>query len=244
MTTSHEGHRARLRERFVGSGLPAFHDHEVLELLLGYAIPRRDVKAIAKSLLSEFHTLAAVFDASREDLVRIDGIGERAAVLIRLIPRLLERYQQDRWGDTESISSTSDAVAYLRSLLSTEREEVFYLLALNSRNALIAREALGGGGGNRPGTRLVAREQLQRGTVNRAAVFPRLVVEAALKHRATAVILAHNHPGGDCRPSSADRQLTLKLKKILSDLDIALHDHIIIAGPDKSYSFAQQGELL
>jgi len=220
-----EGHRSRLRERFERSGLQGFHDHEVLELLLTFAIPRRDVKPLARELMGKFSTLAAVFDAPLKHLKEVDGIGGTASVLIGLIPRLLERYQQDRWTHTEVFASTSEALTYLASLFGAARNEVFYLLALNSRNALIAAE------------------HIQQGTVNRAAVFPRQVVEAALKHRATAVILAHNHPGGDARPSSADRQLTRKLKKVLNDLDIAVHDHIIIAGPNSSFSFAEHGEL-
>ncbi len=217
-----EGHRRRLRERFTKSGLAGFHDHEILELLLTYAIPRRDVKTIAKDLLSEFGSnLASVFDAPAEDLQRVEGIGENAAVLIGLMPRLFDSYQSSRWVRNETFDSTESAVSYLRALLGTQRNEVFCVLALDSKN------------------RLIAVESVQKGSVNRTAVFPRQVVEASLKHRATAVILAHNHPGGAPLPSAADRQLTRRLKKILGDLDIVVHDHIIIAGHDQFYSFAQ-----
>lgn len=219
-----EGHRKRLRERFERSGLEGFHDHEVLELLLTFAIPRRDVKPIAKALLEEYGKLAAVFDAPLPILQTTGGVGPHAATLLSLIPRLLERYQRDRWKPACSFNSTEEVVPYLSSLLGTERHEVFCLLALNSRNELIAAEPI------------------QKGSVNRAAVFPRQVVEACLKHRATAVILSHNHPGGDPTPSSADRQLTRKLRRILLDLDIQVHDHIIIAGLNH-YSFAKNGEL-
>ncbi len=246
MTAGPEGHRERLRERFERSGLQGFHDHEVLELALTYVIPRRDVKPIARALLEKFGgNLADVFDAPRQALQEVAGVGAAAALLVNLIPRLLERYQQDRWKKTRVLSTIQETVAYLSSVLGTERNELFYVLALNSRNALIAHETLqesvtteGGGP-----LQLIAGETIQRGTVNRAAVFPRLVVETALKHRATAVILAHNHPGGDAQPSAADRQLTRKLKRLLDDLDITVHDHIIIAGPDRYYSFAEHGEL-
>lgn len=224
MSSDNEGHRQRLRERFLESGLDGFHDHEVLEFLLSFAIPRKDVKPVAKNLLGEFKTLSAVLDASRERLVQVEGMGPYSAVFLSLLPRLVERYQRDRWKDNPTFSSTRDAVGYLSSLLGTERTEVFYVLALNSKNSLIAGEAV------------------QRGSVNRAAVFPRQVVEVAFKHRATAVILAHNHPGGDPTPSPSDRQLTRRLKRILNDLDILVHDHIIIGGP-KYFSFAEQGEL-
>jgi DNA repair protein RadC len=242
MTVGPEGHRERLRERFERSGLQGFHDHEVVELVLTYVIPRRDVKPIARELLAKFgQNLADVFDAPRQILQGIEGIGPTAALFFNLIPRLLERYQQDRWKRTRLLSSIRETVDFLVSILATERTEVFYVLALNSRNALIAHEALQESASGPH--RLIAGETIQRGTVNRAAVFPRLVVEAALKHRATAVILAHNHPGGDPQPSSADRQLTRKLQRLLSDLDIMVHDHIIIAGPDRYYSFAERGEL-
>ncbi len=224
MSIGPEGHRQRLRERFDRSGFDGFHDHEVLELVLSYAIPRRDVKSIARELMEKFGSLAAVFDAPRVSLEQINGVGAHAAILINTIPRLMDRYQKDRWKPNPTFNSTQEAASYLSASLKTERSEVFCILALSSRNALIAME------------------QIQRGSVNRTAVFPRLVVEAALKHRATAVILAHNHPGGDPNPSSADRQLTRKLNRILKDLDILVHDHIIIAGPSH-YSFAENGGM-
>jgi DNA repair protein RadC len=226
MTTGAEGHRKRLRERFQRSGLDGFHDHEVLELVLLYAIPRRDVKPVAKQVLSEFgNNLSAVFDAPAAALERVPGLGTHAAILLSLVPRLIEAYHSSRWSRDEAFNSTGAAVSYLSARLGTERNEVFCILALNSRNHLIAME------------------EIQRGSVNRTAVFPRLVVEASLKHRATAVILAHNHPGGDPQPSAADRLLTKKLKKILSELDIVVHDHIVIAGPSQYHSFAQSGDL-
>jgi DNA repair protein RadC len=225
MNTGPEGHRQRLRERFQRSGLSGFHDHEILELLLTYVIPRKDVKPVAKGLLAKFGNLAAVFDAPASELTLEDGIGERAAVLLNLVPRLLESYQSSRWKRRETLNSTENAVAYLAARLGAERNEIFYILALDSQN------------------RIIADEPIQKGSINRTAVFPRLVVECCLKHRATAVILAHNHPGGGPQPSAADRQLTIRLKKILGDLDIIVHDHIIIAGPDQHYSFAQNGGL-
>jgi len=227
MNLGPDGHRRRLRERFQSSGLSGFHNHEVLELLLTYAIPRKDVKPIAKELLHKFgNNLAAVLDAPSVELMRVDGIGQNAAVFLGLIPRVLESYQSSRWPHRQvAFSSTPSAVAFLSALLGTERNEIFCILALDSQN------------------RLIAVERIQEGSVNRTAVFPRQVVESSIKHRATAVILAHNHPGGGPQPSGADRQLTLRLKKLLGDLDIVVHDHIIIAGPDQHYSFAESGGL-
>ncbi len=224
MTDGAAGHRQRLRERFEKAHLEGFHDHEVLELILTYAIPRRDVKPLAKNLLAHFGSFSAVLDAPLEDLKLIPGIGAHAAILVHLVPRLLERYQQDRWRQGLTIDSTRAAVSFLSARLGGQRNEVFCLLALNSRNDLIAAE------------------EIQKGSVNRTAVFPRLVVEASVKHRATAVILAHNHPSGDPQPSAADRQITTRLKKLLTELDIVVHDHIIIAGPNY-FSFAENGGL-
>lgn len=224
MSAEHDGHRQRLRERFEQSGLDAFHDHEVLELLLMYAIPRRDVKPLAKGLLAEFGGLAAVLDAPLPQLRQVKGVGDHAALLLTLTPRLLDRYQQDRWRKRRAFHSTQEVVAYLQPKLSAEVKEVFYLMALNSQNGLIAMEPV------------------QHGTVNKTVVLPRLVVEVALKHRAAAVIFAHNHPSGEPKPSSADRQITTRLKKTLHDLDITVHDHIIIAG-STYYSFAENGDL-
>lgn len=222
-----EGHRRRLRERFLKSGLAGFHDHEILEFLLTYALPQKDVKPIAKDLLEKFgNNLASVFDTPVVTLQHeVKGIGEYSAILIGLIPRLFESYQSSRWVRQQTFVSTQSAVSYLRAFLGTQRNEVFCVVALDSQN------------------RLIAVEQVQRGSVNRTAVFPRQVAEASLKHRATAVILAHNHPGGSPLPSAADRQLTKRLTTILGDLDIVVHDHIIIAGNDQYYSFAETGGL-
>lgn len=224
MATGADGHRKRLRERLAQSGFDGFHDHEVLELLLSYVIPRRDVKPVAKTLLATFKSLSAVFDAPVESLREVPGVGPQASILINSIPQLFERYQNDRWKQRQILSSTQQAVERLHAELGMELNEVFCVLALSSQNALLAIE------------------RLPEGSVNRTAVFPRLVIEAVLKHRATAAILAHNHPGGGPSPSAADRQLTRKLKRILNDLDITVHDHIIIAGPNY-YSFTEHGEL-
>jgi DNA repair protein RadC len=224
MEIGNEGHRTRLRERFSRCGLDGFHDHEVLEILLSYAIPRKDIKPLARELLARFGNLAAVLDAPSAALLQVPGIGMQASTLICLMPRVFERYQASRWCRNQTFDSTRVAVSYLSARLGTERSEKFCILALNSRNDLIEME------------------EIQRGSVNRTAVFPRLVAEASLRHRATAVILAHNHPGGDPNPSSADQQLTRRLKRVLNDLDIVVHDHIIIAGP-QYYSFVEHGAL-
>ena len=218
-----EGHRKRLRERFIRSGLDAFQDHEVLELLLTYAIPRKDVKPIAKRLLSHFKSLSSVFDAPRESLEAIDGVGHQAATLISLIPQLLERYAFDRQRHREVLSCAKDVWEYIKPKVDKAFESL-WMIALDSRN------------------KVLAAEMIQKGTVNRTIVIPRLVVETAIKYRATAVILVHNHPGGSTVPSQADRQITALLKQTLDTLDIRLLDHLIITS-SSYYSFAEMGDL-
>lgn len=223
-TTGKEGHRERLRERFLKGGFDGFHDYEVLELLLCFALPRRDVKPVAKVLLERFGSLAGVLDAPRAKLEETDGIGPYAAMLLSLVPQLLDRYRRDRWKDAPAISSTADAVGYLSARLGDRREEAFWLLGLDSRN------------------RLLVDLKVQDGTVNRTVVLPRRVVDACVKHGVTAVIFGHNHPSGDPSPSANDIALTRKLRRILSEIDIVVHDHVIVAG-SSYYSFAEKGEL-
>ena len=173
------------------------------------------------------NNLASVFDAPAEALQReVEGIGEQCRGSDWPDVPVCSILTSRAAGCATRLSVRLEAaVSYLRALLGTQRNEVFCVLALDSQN------------------RLIAVEQVQRGSVNRTAVFPRQVAEASLKHRATAVILAHNHPGGGPLPSAADRQLTQRLKNILGDLDIVVHDHIIIAGHDQYYSFAETGGL-
>ncbi|MEJ5300643.1 MAG: DNA repair protein RadC [Thermodesulforhabdaceae bacterium] len=218
-----EGHRRRLRERFATSGLEAFQDHEVLELLLTYAIPRKDVKSIAKKLLVHFKSLSSVFDAPRESLQSIEGVGPQAAILISLIPQLSERYAFDRQRHRDTLSCAKDVWEYIKPRVDKAFESL-WMIALDSQN------------------KVLAAEMIQKGTVNRTVVIPRLVVETAIKHRATAVILVHNHPGGSTAPSQADRHITSLLKKTLEVLDIRLLDHLIITS-SSYYSFAETGDL-
>lgn len=217
------GHRKRLRERFTTSGLEAFQDHEVLELLLTYAIPRKDVKPVAKKLLSHFKSLSSVFDAPRESLERIEGVGPQAAILISLIPQILERYNFDRQRKKETLSCAREVWEYIKPKIDKAFESL-WVITLDSQN------------------RILATEMIQKGTVNRTVVIPRLIVESAIKHRATAVILVHNHPAGNPTPSQADYQITSIMKRTLETLDIKLLDHLIVT-TFSYYSFSEAGDL-
>ncbi len=223
MLTS-QGHRRRLRDRFNGNGLGAFADHEVLELLLTYAIPRKDVKPIARALLQRFGSLANTLDAGPADLMAVEGIGETAATLFHLMPALTRRYLRDRWGHKPKLMTREDLGRFVVDELATADYEVFLLVALTHENQVI--RAL----------------RLHEGSLTSAPVYPRLVVEAALRHKAARVVFAHNHPGGLARPSDEDVEVTGVLCRALGTIDIGVVDHIIVAGP-RTFSFAEAGLL-
>ena len=217
-----EGHRARLRERYESAGLDGFADHEALELLLTYAIPRKDTKPIAKALIERFGSLGAVFSAPREELQGVHGIGESASVLISLLlplSRLYYREQADRVRGRQQPGEWAD---YCRALLMGERYERVYVLALDA------------------GGRLLQKTLISSGDEGEAAFYPRLAVAALLRAGAQAAVLCHNHPDGDARPSLADRQLTEALIPLLAPLGVDLVDHIIITDT-AAFSFRQSG---
>lgn len=218
------GHRQRLKERYLTCGIGGFQDYEKLELILSYAIPRKDMKPIAKALISRFGSIRGVFDADYEELQKVDGIGEHAALLLKLIKDMLTTYLKERLLDRVRISCTQDLVNYWRTEIGSLKDERFYVMYLNSQNHLIAIE------------------QIQEGTVNQAIVPPRKVLEKALWHKASAMILIHNHPSGNVRPSEHDIQLTRTIQKTASALNIAVHDHVII-GADGFFSLREEGLL-
>lgn len=221
----HHGHRQRLRRRFLEEGLEGFEDHQVLELLLFNVLPRQDTNALAHLLLRRFGGLSAALEADPADLATIPGMGDVAAAFLTLIPPLTRRYLIDREArDKPSLNDPAKAAAYVRALTAGRTEEVFYVLCLDQR------------------ARLLFPALLARGTVNEAHVHPRQVVEAALRHKAVEVILAHNHPSGNCTPSAADRHLTRILINALIPIGIRLVDHLITAG-DRCLSMAQEGIL-
>ena len=220
----HKGHRRRLKERLLEEGVDSFDDHQVLELLLFYGIPQKDTNEIAHLLLEKYDTLANVFEADYYELSEIPGLGQHAASLLRLIPALSRRYAQDRWKDRAGLSDVKSAGNYAASLFVGDVYEAFYMICLDSQNKVIKHILL------------------SEGTINEAMIYPRLVVEYALRHKAAAVILAHNHPGGSTGPSSADRDITKKLAAALEMISVRVIDHIIVAGT-KYASLAEKGMI-
>ena len=205
-----EGHRGRLLERFSANGLGAFHDHEIIELILTFALPRKDTKPIAKELLKRFKTVGGVFNASPEKLQEVKGLGERSAQLFPLIRDTMAHCLKERFQKQPHISHQQDVEEYLRLFYGYRQDEYVAALFLDSSN------------------RILCTEMLATGTVNQCAVYPRSVIGIALKQGATTIILAHNHPGGALTPSESDWMITERLFAICKLIEIPLLDHIII----------------
>lgn len=210
----HGGHRSRLKQRFLQHGLDSFDGHQVLELLLFYAIPRRDVNPIAHDLMRQFGNLSAVFHASVEELCKVSGITENAATLIRMIPSISRRYLIDKEADIKIIDSVETAGQYIMPYFSYEQDEVTYLLCMDNMR------------------RVICCTEMSRGNVNSVEISGRRVMEEVLVRRASAVILAHNHPGGMAFPSREDEVTTQHIAKMLNSVGVELTDHLVFADDD------------
>lgn len=209
--TMHEGHRHRLRERFRREGLENFEPHEVLELLLFYARARGDVNPLAHALLDTFGSLRGVLEAPVEQLMAVSGVGEETATLISAMVPMFRRYEMCLCEERKRLRNCGEVKTYCKALLTGLRKERFYVLSVSTQMRLV-------------GQRIVA-----EGSLSEVAAYPRLVVETALNHNAYGVILCHNHPGGDVRPSVGDVDVTRNLEMVLSRLGIVLIDHIIVS---------------
>lgn len=218
----HKGHRQRLKKRYILSGIDALHDYEVLELLLFYAIPRRDTKALAKDLLKKFGSLKKLMDADPKEIEALTGVGAQTALLIRLVKDLGTLYLQEKAMETAQISSTKALLDYCMASMGGLKDERFNVIYLNAQN------------------RIIKTEVIQEGIVNQAVVYPRKILEMALKHKASSIILVHNHPSGNIKPSEADIRLTRTLQDTARVLDILIHDHIIV-GENRYFSFREEG---
>ena len=221
----HEGHRNRLKNRFLEEGLDDFVDHQILELLLFYAIPRRDTNELAHSLINKYGSLSGVLEADPKDLSKTPGLGENSAILLALIPSLARVYLKDRWGTRPALNSTAKAGEYVLTLCAGRTYEVFYVICLDAQHNVIY-PAL-----------------VHEGTIDQAPVYPRIIVETALRHKAHSVILAHNHPGGSPSPSPQDIEVTKRIQIALEQISISVLDHIIAAG-EQYASCAEKGLLL
>ena len=214
-----------MRERYMRHGLGSFEDHEVLEVLLYYAIARRDTNELAHRLLSEFGSLDLLFDADPMDTVKIAGMTDRAAVLVSMVPALSGRYQNSRYSKKSELNSSDKIGEFAVSLFAGKSYECFHIICLDNRKQLIAAP------------------MVSEGTVNEAPVYPRRAAKEALKYNAVSVVLAHNHPSGELTPSESDRDVTGQIASALSPLEIDVLDHVII-GNGRYYSFAEHGLML
>jgi DNA repair protein RadC len=221
---SAEGHRARLRSRLLDAGPDALADHEMLELVLFLALPRRDTKPIARELISRFGSFAGAIAAPLRDLRCVEGLGEAGAAALKTIQAAALRLARAEVMEQPVLSNWDRLMAYLTAVLAREKVEQFRLLFLDARNRLLADEAQA------------------HGTVNHTPVYPREVVKRALDLHATAIILVHNHPSGDPTPSRADIDMTREIKTAAEALGIVLHDHVII-GNGRWLSFRREGLL-
>ena len=206
----YHGHRERLRERFRDAGPDALSDYELLEMVLFRALPRRDVKPLAKSLIGRFGSFAEVVHAPEARLREISGLGEAAIIEIKLIAASASRVAKGQLKQRTMLSSLTAVIDYCRTSMAFADKEQFRILFLDKRNQLIADEVQ------------------QVGTVDHTPVYPREVVKRALELSATAIILVHNHPSGDPTPSQADIQMTKSIVDISAPLGISVHDHIIV----------------
>jgi DNA repair protein RadC len=217
-------HRKRLRERFVMAGAQAFPDYELLELVLFRAIPRQDVKPLARRLLDAFGDFNGVLSASTERIAEVEGAGEAVAVEIKIVEAAAHRLARARVLGRQVISSWDALIDYCHTVMSHRETEHFRVLFLDRKNALIADE------------------EQARGTVDHVPVYPREVMKRALELNASALILVHNHPSGDPTPSQADIAMTAQIKVAADALGLTLHDHIVI-GRSREQSFRATGLL-
>ena len=218
----HDGHRQRMRERYLREGLDHFSDIQVLEFLLYFTIKRRDTNPIAHALLQRFGTLSQVLEAPVDELQKVDGIGPESAMLLHFSTALGRYYVVNRAMQNKVLSSTEKCGEFLIPFFQGRRNETVYLLCLDAKCKLLCCREVG------------------EGSVNSAGVSPRRVVEIALSANATTVILAHNHPSGIAVPSAEDVQTTYRMANALDAVEIILADHIIVADGDYT-SMAQSG---
>lgn len=219
-------HRSRLRARFLASGFDGMSEHEVIELLLTLAIPRADVKEPAKTLLARFGDLRGILDAPNEELSEVRGIGPVTPVALKIIRAAATLYLQQSATKGDYLSNRDDLVAFWRMRIGALRNEVFQVAFLDSGHHLLNDGV----------------ETMQEGTLDRAAVYPRRVIESAIRRNAAAIVIAHNHPNGNTTPSEQDKLTTRAIVLAATTVGISVLDHIIVS-VDSAFSFKKEGLL-
>jgi len=222
MTEDRRGHRFRLREKFLKNGLPAFLDHEIIELLLSLGTPRRDCKHAAKDALKQFRSLSGVLEAPSDDPQKVKGIGPHNVFGVRFIQEVSRRYLRERMMSRPVCHSSKEVFDYLYHSLRDAKREKFKVLFVDAKN------------------RIIEEKTISEGTVDSSAVYPREVIKSALKFDASSLIFVHNHPSGDPTPSESDREITKELVFAVQVMQVKVLDHIII-GNNCYFSFADEG---
>lgn len=223
---THAGHRQRLRQRFKKTGLDGFADYEVIELILTLAIPRTDVKQPAKQLIKRFGNLRGILDAPIEEMRGVDGLGEVTPVALKIIRSAATLYLQQAAESVDSLADSQRLAEFWRMRIGSLANEVFQVAYLDSGYRLL-----------RDGV-----EELEQGTVDRAAVYPRRVIESALRRGAAAIVLAHNHPNGNVTPSEHDKLLTRAIVLAAETVHLKVLDHLIVS-IDEVFGFRKAGLL-
>ena len=214
------GHRERLRNKFLSGN--KLEDYELLELLLTYAIPRKDVKLLAKSLLAHFGSLGSVLSANVDDLMQVNGIKESSATLLHLTGKMNQAILKKDLTNKKSLKTWEEIENYCYALLGRETKEYVYVILLDSECCVI--DAV----------------QMQKGTVNQTALYIREVIEVLLKYHAVSFLLVHNHPNGSARPSAEDIKMTQELQETTAKMNIIMQDHFIVS-PSGTNSFQMMG---
>ena len=210
----HSGHRQRMRERYVKQGLEGFAQHEALELMLFYAIPQKNVNPLAHALIERFGSLYGVINASPQQLMQVEGIGEYTATYLSLFAQANRRAELTRADARVKLTTRKSAVNYCIRLLAGEKRELFYAICLNGQMETL-------------GDALIA-----KGSLSDVPAYPRVVMDAVLTHNAHGVLFCHNHPGGTIAPSQADLDATATLLRLLGEIEVVLVDHIIVCEGD------------
>lgn len=210
----HNGHRERVKNKFLLEGLDRFEPHAVLELLLYFAIPLKDTNPIGHALLSKFGSLSGVFDAPYEELIQVEGVGKSAATLIKLIPQMCRRYQENLDQDKTRIFSYNEAGRLLTSKFVGRSDEVVVLMLLDSKS------------------RMIYCEVVNEGSATTANIYIKKIVKLAVQYNAVYAILSHNHPSGNCMPSKQDLNTTQWIHEALQTVEVNLIDHVIVSGND------------
>ncbi len=206
----HSGHRLRLRRRFDATGLKGFDEHTALELLLFYALPRQDTNPLAHRLLEHFGSLAAVFSASKEELMQVKGVGENTAILLRLVPQLTQLCREQRQEGKLVLDNSTKAGEYLIQRLYERQTETLLMLCLDAKKQMIACEELG------------------NGNINSISITMREIAQICLRKNVSGIILAHNHPSGLALPSREDIAMTRKVQDVLQKVGVQVYDHFVI----------------